>query len=77
MKRAARLNQCATMLQCLFRTRTSRKYFQQLQREALKRRAVLLQRHVRGFVARRWVGRLGRRVRGLRADIMMVCVLLQ
>ena len=72
IKRATHLNKCATQLQCLYRTRTSRKYFQELQRQALKRRATFLQKHVRGFVARQWVGRLRQRVRAVRADLVTV-----
>lgn len=72
MKRAYHLNSCATMLQCLYRTRTSRKYFQQLQQQALKRKATLLQKWVRGFVVRQWVGRLKRRVLAVRADLNTV-----
>jgi hypothetical protein len=72
MKRAAHLNSCATKLQCLYRTRTSRKYFQELKRQALKRKATLLQKHVRGFVVRVWAGRLRHRVRGVQADLLTV-----
>mmetsp|Transcript_28803 Transcript_28803/g.48582 ORF Transcript_28803/g.48582 Transcript_28803/m.48582 type:complete len:892 (+) Transcript_28803:25-2700(+) len=70
MKRAAHLNACATMLQCLYRTRTSRKYFQELKRQALKRKATLLQKYARGFVVRRWVGRLRRRVKAVHQDLV-------
>ena len=72
MKRAAHLNACATMLQCLYRTRTSRKYFQELKRQALKRKATLLQKNARGFVVRRWVGRLHSRVKAVHRDLMKV-----
>lgn len=60
------------MLQCLYRTRTSRKYFQELKRQALKRKATLLQKYVRGFVVRQWVGRLHRRVKSVHKDILAV-----
>jgi hypothetical protein len=58
IKRAEHLNRTATAIQCAFRSRASRKYFQELKRKALERMATRLQKTIRGFVCRRWVCRL-------------------
>lgn len=58
IKRAEFLNKTATILQCAYRSRASRKYFQELKRKALERMATRLQKTIRGFICRRWVYRL-------------------
>mmetsp|Transcript_15787 Transcript_15787/g.23740 ORF Transcript_15787/g.23740 Transcript_15787/m.23740 type:complete len:917 (-) Transcript_15787:179-2929(-) len=55
IKKAQYLNQMATMLQCAYRSRASRMYFEGLKQRVLERRATRIQQHVRGYLARIWV----------------------
>ena len=58
LKRAEYYNKTAIILQCAYRTRTSRKYYLELKRKALERMATRIQKTIRGFIDRRWVTRL-------------------
>lgn len=58
LKRAEYYNKIAIILQCAYRTRASRKYFQELKRKSLERMATRIQKTIRGFIDRRWVKRL-------------------
>jgi hypothetical protein len=72
IKKAELLDRKATMLQCAYRSRASRRYMAELKRKVLEKLATRLQRNLRGFTARKWIRRLWVRVEHLLVALQKV-----